>query len=82
MEVVQTAVKMLPSQEEPVMDPGGLWYAGREGMMIVVTVEGDKVVKMNLDTPEVVVEWILGMMKMAVRTQPSQEAPIMDTEGL
>ena len=55
-------VKMLPSQEEPVMDLGGLWYAGREGMMIVGTVVGDKVVNMNVDAPEVVVEWIIGMV--------------------
>ena len=34
-DVVKRVVKMLPSQEEPVMDPGGLWYAGWEGVMIM-----------------------------------------------
>ena len=34
-DIVKMVVKMLPSQEEPVMDPGGLWYAGGKGVMIV-----------------------------------------------
>ena len=33
--VLKRVVKMLPSQEEPALDPGGLWYAGGKGVMTV-----------------------------------------------
>ena len=35
IEMMQMAVRMLPSQEEPVMDQGGLWYAGGKGVVMV-----------------------------------------------
>ena len=42
IDVVQTTVKMLPSQEEPALDPVGLWYAIGQGVMIVEIVVWSK----------------------------------------
>ena len=36
--VMKSVVKMLPSQEEPALDQGGLWYAREKGVMIVAIV--------------------------------------------
>ena len=33
IELMKMAVRMLPSQEEPIMDQGGLWYARGKGVM-------------------------------------------------
>ena len=35
VERIRDVVKLLPSQEEPVMGPEGLWYARWEGVMVV-----------------------------------------------
>ena len=77
IEMVRMDVGMLPSQEEPVKDPGGLWYAGGKGVMIVGIVR-----QRMKDAPEVIVERIIEMMKMAVRMLLSQEEPVMDLGGL
>ena len=59
-------VRMQPSQEEPILDPEGLWCAGGEGVMIAT---------------EVGMEQMLELM-MYVWMLPSQEEPGVDQEGL
>ena len=35
MELIMNVMRMLPSQKEPMVDLGGLWYAGEKGVMLV-----------------------------------------------
>ena len=64
---------MLPSQEEPALDPGGLWYAGGKGVMNVGSV---------IWNPGMSVERIREVMKSVMKMLPSQEDPALDPGGL
>ena len=58
MEDVQSNVEMLPGQVEPLVDQGGLWHAGMQGVKRVKTTE----MGMEEILPALGMEWILVWM--------------------